>query len=39
VPVPRNIEHATRSLPSGEAVFAALVLGMGVAASGPSGSP
>jgi hypothetical protein len=39
VPVPQYIEHATRSLPSGEAVFAALVLGMDVAASGPSGSP
>ena len=38
VPVPRYIEHATRSQPSGEAVFAALVLGMDFAASGLSGS-
>jgi hypothetical protein len=39
VPVPHYIEHATRSLPSGEAVFAAIVTGIGVAASSPSGSP
>jgi len=39
VPVPHYIEHATRSLPSGEAVFAAIVTGMGVGASSPSGSP
>lgn len=39
VPVDEYIEHATRSVSSGEAVFAALVLGMDVAASSPSRSP
>jgi hypothetical protein len=39
VPVPQYIEHATRSQPSASAVLAELVLGMGVEASGTSGSP
>jgi len=39
VPVPRYIEHAVRSQPSGEAVFAALVLGMSLEARDPSRSP
>jgi hypothetical protein len=39
VPAPQYIEHATRSLPSREAVFAALILETDVAASGPYGSP
>jgi hypothetical protein len=39
VPLPLYIEHATRSLPPGEAPFAALVLGMDAGARGTWGSP
>jgi hypothetical protein len=39
VPVPQYIDHATRSQPSASAVFAALVLGMGVDTGGTAGSP
>jgi len=39
VPVPHYVDHATRNQPSGSAVFAALVLGMGVEARGTWGSP
>ena len=39
LPVPQYIDHAARSEPSASAVFAALVLGMGVDASGTAGSP
>jgi hypothetical protein len=39
VPVPQYIDHATRSQPSASAVFAALVLGMGVEARETWGSP
>ena len=39
VPVRQYIEHARRSQPSASAVFAELVLGMGMEASGTSGSP
>ena len=39
VPVAQYVAHATRSQPSASAAFAALVFGMGVEASGTSGSP
>jgi hypothetical protein len=38
VPVPQYIDHATRSQPSASAVFAVLVLGMGVDTGGTAGS-
>ncbi len=39
LPVPRYIDHATRSQPSASAVFASLVLGMSVEARETWGSP